>query len=163
MIAVQSHKSIFAIENTRAIPRCPGILIVDDMGLILTMLKVALYSHGFKVWVTENGDDAISLFRLNLEEIDLVLLDVQMPGLDGPQTLEALRRIDPNVLACFMTGNSGNYTRTELLKCGVARVFNKPFSAATLARSVQELLEPEDCSSQPVVSSRPNRRIYSSN
>jgi hypothetical protein len=45
----------------------------------------------------------------------------------------------------------------------VARVFNKPFSAATLARSVQELLEPEDCSSQPVVSSRPNRRIYSSN
>jgi DNA-binding response OmpR family regulator len=163
MTAVESHESLVAIENTRAIPRNPGILIVDDMGLILTMLKVALHSHGFNVWVADNGDDAISLFRLNLEEIDLVILDVQMPGLDGPQTLAALRRIDPNVLACFMTGNSGNHTRSDLLKYGVARVFNKPFSATTLVQSVQELLEPEEYSAHQPFSSRPKRRIYSSN
>jgi CheY-like chemotaxis protein len=163
MTAVKSNKSLLAIENSRAIPRNPGILIVDDMGLILTMLKVALHSHGFNVWLAENGDDALPLFRLNRKKIDLVLLDVQMPGLDGPHTLAELRRMDPDVLACFMTGNADNYTRDDLLKCGAARVFNKPFSATTLAQSLHELLEAEDNSAAPAFSSRPTSRIYSSN
>jgi CheY-like chemotaxis protein len=149
MTAVEMHESLFAIEHTRAIPRNLGILVVDDMGLILSMLKVALQSRGFNVWLAENGDDAIPLYRLNREEIDLVLLDVQMPGLDGPHTLDALRRLDPDVLACFMTGNSGDYSRDDLLECGVARVFNKPFSAITLAQSIHELLVPQDYSAQP--------------
>lgn len=160
MTGVKMLESPFAIEKLRARPRHPGILIVDDMGLILTMLKFAFHSRGFNVWLAENGDDALPLYRLNREEIDLVLLDVQMPGMDGPRTLAALRRLDPDVLACFMTGNAGNYTRDELLECGVARVFNKPFSAATVAQSIHDLLIPENYSVERGFSSRPVNRFY---
>ena len=155
MIAVELPRSSFADESAITISRNPGILVVDDMGLILTMLKVALQSRGFNVWLAESGDDALPLYRLNREEIDLVVLDVQMPGLDGPHTLAALRRIDPDVMVCFMTGNAGIYTRDDLMECGVACVFNKPFSAIKLAQSVHELLSTEK------YLARPNGRLYS--
>jgi CheY-like chemotaxis protein len=129
-----------ADEVSRPPARAPGVLIADDMGLILTLLKFALERDGFTVWLAVDGDDAVDLYRRNRSGIDLVLLDVQMPGMDGPRTLEALRRINPDVLACFMTGNGGPYTRDELLARGAARVFAKPFVAHTLARALCEVL-----------------------
>jgi CheY-like chemotaxis protein len=122
-------------------PRQPGVLIADDMGLILTLLKFALEKDGFAVWLAVDGDDALDLYRRHRTEIDLVLLDVQMPGLDGPRTLDALRRFDPDVLACFMTGDADPYTRSDLLARGAARVFAKPFVAPTLTRTLRDILE----------------------
>ena len=142
MIAAKSHGLSKAREmDFRAVPRNPGILIVDDMGLILTLLKFELEPRGFTVWLAVDGDDALDLYRRNWAEIDLVLLDVQMPGLDGPHTLASLQECNPDVLACFMTGNPGTYTEEDLLECGAARVFNKPFRAEQIAQCLQELLQ----------------------
>jgi CheY-like chemotaxis protein len=142
MIAAKSHDLSKGREmDFRAVPRNPGILIVDDMGLILTLLKFELEPRGFTVWLAVDGDDALDLYRRNRAEIDLVLLDVQMPGLDGPHTLAILQKCNPDVLACFMTGNPGTYTEEELLERGAARVFNKPFRAEQIAQCLQELLQ----------------------
>jgi CheY-like chemotaxis protein len=121
--------------------RRTGILIVDDMVPLLTLLKFELEPRGFAVWLSVDGDDAIDLYRENRSEIDLVLLDVQMAGLDGPRTLTALQRLDPDVLACFMTGNSGDYTEKDLLDRGAACVFMKPFRTADMAQRLQQVLE----------------------
>jgi CheY-like chemotaxis protein len=110
-----------------AIARNPGILVVDDMALILTLLKFELESRGFNAWLAVDGDDALDLYRRHRDEIDLVLLDVQLPGLDGPNTFDAIRRLNPHVVACFMWGNTGIYTEEELLARGAAWVFRKPF------------------------------------
>jgi CheY-like chemotaxis protein len=144
----------------QTIPRNPGILIVDDMGLILTLLKLELEPRGFAVWLAVDGDDALDLYRRNRAEIDLVLLDVQMPGLDGPHTLTILQRIEPDVLACFMTGNSGSYTEEDLLDRGAACVFNKPFRAAEVAERLQKVLESADSTTLTVQSSRSRRRTH---
>jgi CheY-like chemotaxis protein len=117
--------------------RNPGILIADDMAFILTLLKFELESRGFKVWVAMDGDDALDLYRKHREEIDVVLLDVLMPGLDGPHTLEALQGLNPDVVACFMTGNAGVYTEDELLDRGAAWIFSKPFRTAEVADLLQ--------------------------
>lgn len=98
------------------------------------LLKLALERRGFAVW------EALELYRRNRDEIDVVLLDVQMPGPDGPQTLAALQQLNPDVLACFMTGDAGTYTESDLLARGALHVFNKPFSASGLAMSVHALL-----------------------
>jgi CheY-like chemotaxis protein len=124
----------------RALARRPGILVADDMALILTLLKFELESRGLAVWLAVDGDDAVDLYRRHRDDIDLVLLDVHMPGLDGPHTLEALQRLDPAVVACFMSGNLGTHTEEELLDRGAARVFSKPFCTAEVADSLQELL-----------------------
>jgi CheY-like chemotaxis protein len=141
MTSVENRDLLEAAKpDSRTVPRKPGILVVDDMGLILTLLKFALEQRGFTVWLAVDGDDAIDVYRRNREEIDLVLLDVQMPGLDGPHTLAFLQLQNPDVLACFMTGDAGTYTEAALLGCGAVDVFNKPFSATKLAQSVHALL-----------------------
>jgi CheY-like chemotaxis protein len=120
--------------------RNPGILIADDMALNLTLLKVEMESRGFTTWLAVDGDDAIDLYRKHRDEIDLVLLDVQMPGTDGPQTLEALRRLNPVVVACFMTGGGGIYTEEDLRDRGAAWVFWKPFRPADVANILQNMV-----------------------
>jgi CheY-like chemotaxis protein len=59
--------------------------------------------------------------------VDLVLLDVRMPELDGPQTLAALRKENPTLRCCLISGHSGTYTREQLLSLGAEHYFNKPF------------------------------------
>jgi CheY-like chemotaxis protein len=124
--------------------RRPGILIADDMALILTLLKFELESRGFDTWLAVDGDDALDLYRRHRDQIDLVLLDVQMPGLDGPRTLEALQRLNPGVVACFMSGNPGTFTEQDLLARGAAGMFSKPFRSAAVADVLQRLASVPD-------------------
>jgi CheY-like chemotaxis protein len=126
-------------DGSTASPRNPGILIADDMGLMLTLLKLELEPRGFNVWLAVDGDDALDLYRRHRSQIDVVLLDVQMPGLDGPHTLAALQRFNPDVVACFMTENPSIYTEEDLLECGAACVFNKPCRPAEVANCLQML------------------------
>jgi CheY-like chemotaxis protein len=129
--------------------RAPGILIADDMALILTMLKFELERRGLTVWLAVDGEDALDLYRSHHDEIDLVLLDVQMPGLDGPQTLEALRQLNPGVVACFMTGGGGTYSEDDLKQRGAAHVFRKPFRPVDVANILQRL--PSVLNSMPFI------------
>jgi CheY-like chemotaxis protein len=129
------------VKGGGAIARNPGILIADDMALIVTLLRFELEPRGFTVWLAVDGDDAIDLYRLHHDEIDLVLLDVQMPRFDGPHTLAALRQLNPEVVACFMTGSAGSYTEEDLLDRGAARVFCKPFRPVDVVDSLQKVLK----------------------
>jgi len=134
-------KGIERPNGLAATSRRPGILIVDDLGLILSLLKLELEPRGFGVWLGMDGEDAIELYRKHGPQIDVVLLDVRMLGLDGLQTLAALQEMDPEVLACFMTGDSSTYTEAELLARGAAQVFVKPFYPSDIADSLQALLD----------------------
>jgi CheY-like chemotaxis protein len=68
-----------------------------------------------------------------------VLLDVNMPGLDGPTALAWIRRIDPQVRCCFMTGFSAEHSAEELMALGAVRVFDKPFRLDEIIRTLAEL------------------------
>src|SRR5262249_58605364 len=67
---LKDHELSGASEKTPPrLPRNPGILIADDMGLILTLLKFELEACGFTVWLAVDGDDAVDLYRRNHEEM----------------------------------------------------------------------------------------------
>jgi CheY-like chemotaxis protein len=117
----------------RPSPRQPGILVAGDMDLMLTLLKGQLQAHGFKVWLAVDGDDAIDLYKCYHAEIDLVVLNVLMPCLDGPQTLTHLQCFNPNVIACFIMENGGRYTEEELVERGAAMIFSKRFKPIDIA------------------------------
>ena len=104
----------------------PGVLVVDDDGMARDVLQTALRREGFDVWLAAGGVEAVDIYRtlLNDNNIIAVLLDVRMPGMDGPQTLNALRRLNPEVRCCFITGDS--YDRPELLERDVVTIFPKP-------------------------------------
>jgi len=115
--------------------RCakPGVLVVDDEHLVRILLQMGLERDGFEVWLARNGREAIDIYRRHTDEIAVVLLDVHMPGLDGLQTLEVLRDLNPEVLVCFMSGDTGVCESDELLQRGAAQVLAKPFHLDDLA------------------------------
>lgn len=117
----------------------PGLLVVDDDESIRTLLRVALHQSGFTVWAAASAAEAVTLFRQHRDDIDAVLLDVRMPGTDGPQTLALLQKLRPGVRCCFMSGHIGAYTEQDLLERGAVRVIAKPFHLAELRSYLWQL------------------------
>lgn len=118
-----------------------GILVVDDDHLVRLMLKLGLERNGFNVWLASNGRDAIDLYREHSSDISMVLLDVCMPGLNGPQTLDALRELNSDVPACFMSGDPDACEPRDLLERRAACVFPKPFHLDQLANILRLLAQ----------------------
>jgi CheY-like chemotaxis protein len=118
----------------------PQLLVVDDQPAIRRLFSHALLGDGFGVRLAADGREALEVYREHGWDIDLVLLDVTMPGeLDGLRTLAALREIDPDVRCCFMSGEFARYPVDVLLERGVLAVLLKPFDLAELMRTFREL------------------------
>jgi anti-anti-sigma factor len=120
----------------------PGVLVVDDETAVLCVAAAHLRRDGLRVWWAGRGPQAVELYRRHLGEIDVVLLDVLMPEMDGPHTLAALQALHPAVRCCFMTGNPEPYTEEVLLQMGALRVFQKPFAFAEVSAALRELARP---------------------
>jgi CheY-like chemotaxis protein len=113
------------------------ILVVDNNEPVCAFIELALRHHGFTVFTANCGRKAINLFREH--SIDIVLMDVGMPDLSGPETLEILQSIRFDVLCFFMTASSP-LTKEHLT--GVIDVFQKPFqSFSEVVRTFAEYLD----------------------
>ncbi|MEO2088934.1 MAG: response regulator, partial [Gemmataceae bacterium] len=88
------------------------------------------------------GREAVETYRSCGAAIGMVLLDVRMPDPDGPETLAALRRFDPHVRACFVTGDAGRYSGQDLLDLGALAVFQKPPHLAEMGERLAVLMSP---------------------
>jgi CheY-like chemotaxis protein len=117
-----------------------GVLVVDDETAVLCVLAARLRIEGFKVQAAGHGQHALELYRRHREEIGTVLLDVLMPGMDGPHTLTALQKLCPTIRCCFMTSNPMPYTEEGLLQMGAVRVFRKPFAFTEVSDTLNELV-----------------------
>jgi two-component system cell cycle sensor histidine kinase/response regulator CckA len=116
-----------------------GVLVVDDEPAVRQVLKSWLGRKGFEVWTAAHGLEAVELYRRHHRAVAVVLLDVIMPGMDGPRTLSALQQVRPDVQCCFMTGNPLPHTQRDLLSLGAIRVFQKPFPFTELIDTLQRL------------------------
>lgn len=137
----ESHSGA-AVRRRPAAPRPCGVLVVDDEACIRNLLEAGLRQEGLAVWLAASGQEALDLYRRHRDAIDVVLLDVRMPGADGVQTLTALRVLEPRILSCFMSGDLGEYTEGGLRDLGAAAVFRKPFQLAEVTRVLAGLARP---------------------
>jgi CheY-like chemotaxis protein len=146
----------------RQVREKPGVLVADDDHLVRAMVQLGLERSGFEVWLASNGRQAIGLYRKHRDRIAVVLLDVRMPGLDGPQTLDALRGLNPNVPACFMSGDRG--VSEELRQRSAASFIPKPFHLDHLANILRLLAEgvPADLPSPDGVAGMNSARVRES-
>jgi CheY-like chemotaxis protein len=120
--------------------RCTAtVLVVDDEPLVLDLLGLALRQSGTAARLARSGQEAVELYSRHRGDIGLVLLDVRMPQMSGPQTLEALRQLDPTVRCCFMSGEAG-CSADDLLALGALAFFRKPFRLAEVIARLEELL-----------------------
>jgi len=96
------------------------------------LLSLDLRKQGFNVWIAAHGLVAWQLYERHHAAIDVALLDVDMPFFDGPDTLELLREINPEVPCWFMTSPQGKYTEEELLS-RASGILHKPFALDEMA------------------------------
>lgn len=105
-----------------------SVLLVEDHALTRKSLERGLREHGFVVCGAANGREAVMIYALNSRELDIVLCDLNMPGMDGLAVCQAAREINPHVRFCFMTGDTRSDTKEVLLRAGALHVFAKPLS-----------------------------------
>jgi CheY-like chemotaxis protein len=127
-------------DTSPTVLKRPGVLVVDDEARMRMLLRVALRDHGFTVFLADGGQEALQQYARHGEAIDVVLLDVCMPGQDGPETLDVLRTIDPQVRCCFLSAPSTPYTGGDLIKRGAAHVFARPLEPGPLVQALWSLV-----------------------
>jgi CheY-like chemotaxis protein len=121
-------------------PRRREILVADDMDLIREMLASFFRQRGIKCWLTSNGLEAVDAYRDHGEDIGLVLLDVRMPRLDGPNAFARLKEFNPAVACYFMSGDTAPYTEEQLLELGAVGLLPKPSLLPALAGIVRDFV-----------------------
>ena len=121
-----------------------GVLIADDEPEIREVLNDGLRHQGFSVWLAADGAEALDVYRNHREAIDVVLLDVRMPNLDGPATLVAMQEITPQIPCCFMSGDAGHYTEERLRRFGARALLKKPFQIREVAQLLRDVASNDD-------------------
>jgi CheY-like chemotaxis protein len=127
-----------------ASPNRPGVLVVDDDPLVLNLLDMALRLQGFDVYLATGGREAIRRYQEHSAFINVALVDVRMAGLDGPATVDELRRLNPNLPCCFMSGHTGEYSDGDLQARGASYFFDKPFRLDQVAEVLGRLARAAD-------------------
>jgi PAS domain S-box-containing protein len=117
------------------------ILLVDDEGMILNVGRELLTLLGYAVIAVDNGGDALDIYREKYREIDLVVLDMIMPGMNGGRVFDELKEINPEVRAILSSGYSIDGEAQEILNRGCQGFIQKPFNAEELSRKLREVLE----------------------
>jgi UDP-3-O-acyl N-acetylglucosamine deacetylase len=111
-----------------------NILIVDDEPSILRSLEGILGDEGFQVIDARNGEEALKLIRE--QQFDIVLLDIWMPGMDGIQTLQRMKALQPSLYVIVMSGHGNIETAVKATKLGAFDYLEKPLSLDSVLSSV---------------------------
>jgi CheY-like chemotaxis protein len=116
------------------------ILVVDDEPQVREVISRVLASCGYRVISAQDGQDALVRFG-DGSEIDLVVLDMVMPGMGGRECLARLRKANPAVRVVIVTGYTTEGSPQELLGKGAMAIVEKPFDIAAFVKIVQRILE----------------------
>lgn len=119
-----------------------GVLILDDEEEIRELLEYNLNKHGFSCYLASNGKEGLDLLAEHKDKIDLILLDVMMPVMDGIEVCEIIRK-DPsydNIIVCFLTARNEDYSQVAGLDAGADDYIAKPLKPKVLISRINALL-----------------------
>ena len=116
------------------------ILIVDDEELVRLVMRSVLHGAGFQVTEAADGEDALRALMQAGQSFDVVLLDLRMPRLSGPETLRRIREQAPATKVVMLSGGIPDGELETCIGQGDVRFLPKPFANDELIQAVQEAL-----------------------
>jgi two-component system, cell cycle sensor histidine kinase and response regulator CckA len=116
------------------------VLLVDDNPQVRSSVSRLLSDQGYRVIEAASGAGALSLFESHKDQVDLLLVDLAMPGMSGREVARRLRGSRPNLKVLYVTGYGGPHFR-EQVEDEPIELFQKPFDGRALARKVREVLD----------------------
>src|SRR4030066_2391374 len=117
----------------------PSILIVDDDDVMQETLSEVLKKRGYEVFSVGSGNGALSVIKKNI--IDLILLDMRLPDVNGLEILKKIKEFDTEILVIIMTAYSDVQTAVSAMKSGAYHYINKPFELEELKLLIEKGLE----------------------
>lgn len=138
----QDDEQVSASPAARRLPRGDGelILVVDDEPSIRTVAERILTRHGYRVVTAANGHEALVVYREHKQDLDAIITDVAMPGMDGPELIAALRADGVSVPIIVASGYVTDEGAGRLLEAATEFFVSKPFSAETLLTTLRGVL-----------------------
>src|SRR5687767_414314 len=115
------------------------ILIVDDEEVLRDVLDAVLRREGYDIVAAASGEEALSI--LDKEEVDLMVLDIMLPGISGIDTLRSVRISNPNLPVIVITAFSSIDGAIEAMKHGAFHYIPKPFKNEEVVLTVNKALE----------------------
>lgn len=119
----------------------PRILVVDDDPLMLSFVVRALVSESYEVVEARDAETALQLLQARGADFSLLLSDVGLPGLSGPELLERAAFLEPTLPALLMSASSKDWLVRQGLLGPDQELLSKPFSLGTLLANVERVLE----------------------
>jgi CheY-like chemotaxis protein len=116
------------------------ILLVDDEALVIDVGVQLLEKLGYTVFEAQSGRDAIRIFTERNRTIDMLILDMVMPGMGGGEVYDQIKRIDPKVKVLLSSGYSIDGQATKILNRGCEGFIQKPFNMEDLSKKIREVL-----------------------
>ncbi|MCJ7772369.1 MAG: response regulator, partial [Desulfobacterales bacterium] len=114
---------------------------VDDENTIIEVGQQLLEILGYKVILTKSGRETIDVYQKEKEKIDLIILDMVMPGMSGGDTYDKLKEINPDVKVLLSSGYGLNGQAEKILERGCKGFIQKPFNLEELSKKIREVLE----------------------
>jgi CheY-like chemotaxis protein len=112
------------------------VLVVDDEPMVLRLATWILEDAGFRVIEARDGVEAVEAYRSHAAEIDVVVLDLDMPRMNGAETFDALRALRPDVRVLLSTGY-GDEPLDRFQDRGLVGTLDKPYAASQLVAAVR--------------------------
>ena len=116
------------------------ILVIDDEEMIRTLSEKILQRASYDVLTAETGAEAISIYKNNSSEIDLLIIDMQLDDMNGFEILEEIRKLDPEIPGIISSGN--NYQLKDIPESIRNNIsfLQKPYRSQTLTELVNSLV-----------------------
>jgi CheY-like chemotaxis protein len=128
-------------EPTVSILKGTGtILLIDDEEMIIDTGEELLKELGYRVLVAKSGLEAIEVYNNNHKTIDLVIMDMIMPGMGGGEAYDRLKKINPEVKVLLSSGYSINGQATRILNRGCDGFIQKPFNMKQLSEKIHSII-----------------------
>lgn len=126
----------------------PKIIVADDEALIRKLVSDFLKKSGYEVIEAEDGDETYNLFKEHRDSIDLIILDIMMPGLNGWEVCKKIRE-SSTVPVIMLTARSEEFDELTGYEAGIDDYVTKPFSPTILVKRVEALLRRVAGSAKP--------------
>ncbi len=120
------------------------VLLVDDEEMVIEVGQAMLEKLGYQVSVARSGEEACEIVEDSGKEIDLVILDLIMPGIDGGQTFDRIREVQPNMPVILSSGYSVSGQATEIMSRGCNGFLQKPFDMYKFSQKIRTILDKYD-------------------
>lgn len=128
-------------EHEKLVLGNESILLVDDEERILTVGREICKALGYSVITADSGKEALKIYKKRKDKINLVILDMIMPNMNGLETFLELKKINPDVKVLLSTGYSIDEKAQEMLKQGCKGYILKPYSVIDFSHKLREIIE----------------------